>query len=199
MSETLGPLERFITALRRLPGIGPRSAERIAFHLLRSPQEEARALGEAVLELKTKIRRCESCANLSEAEQCGVCRDARRDQHVVCVVEEPKDVLAIEKTGSYRGVYHVLMGALSPLDGIGPESLTVEALLRRLQAQRVQEVIIATDADMEGEATAHYLVERLRPLGVRLTRIASGIPVGGNLEYADQATLARALEARRET
>lgn len=198
MSEALGPLERVVTALRKLPGIGPRSAERIAFHLLRSSQEDVRALGKAVLELKTKIRRCESCANLSDQALCAVCRDTRRDHQLVCVVEEPKDVLAIEKTGSYRGMYHVLMGVLSPLDGIGPESLTVDTLLRRLQQRQVQEIIIATDADMEGEATAHYLVEQLRPLGVRLTRIASGIPVGGNLEYADQATLTRALEARRD-
>jgi recombination protein RecR len=192
------PLQRLLEALERLPGIGPRSAERIAFHLLRAPREDAQRLAQAIADVKQRLRFCGVCFNLSEAERCAVCQDASRDPSVVCVVEEPKDVLAIEKTGSYRGLYHVLLGAIAPLDGIGPELLKIDELIRRLKEGLIEEVILATDADKDGETTAAYLSKLIRPTGLRLTRIASGIPVGSHLEYADQATLARALEGRRD-
>jgi len=192
------PLLRLLEALEKLPGIGPRSAERMAFYLLRASREEARQLAQAITDVKDHLRFCEVCFNLSEAERCRICQDASRDPAVLCVVEEPKDVLAIEKTGAFRGLYHVLLGAIAPLDGIGPELLKIDELLARLSDGAVQEVIIATDADKDGETTAAHLSRLLRPQGLRLTRIASGIPVGSHLEYADQATLARALEGRRE-
>jgi len=192
------PFIRLLEALEKLPGVGPRSAERIAFYLLRTSREEARELAQAITEVRDRLRFCDVCFNLSETPRCPVCQDAARDPSVLCVVEEPKDVLAIEKTGSYRGLYHVLLGAIAPLDGIGPELLKIDALMRRLSDNVVQEVIVATDADKDGETTAAYLSKLIRPLGLRLTRIASGIPVGSHLEYADQATLARALEGRRE-
>ena len=195
---TARPLERLLEALERLPGIGPRSAERIAFHLLRGPQEDARQLAQAILDVKTQIRFCAVCYNLSEAERCRICQDPGRDPSVVCVVEEPKDVLAIEKTTAFRGLYHVLLGAIAPLDGIGPELLKINELLQRLQDSQVQEVILATDPDKEGELTANYIVKQLKPRNLRVTRIASGLPVGSHLEYADQATLAKALEGRRD-
>ena len=191
------PLLRLLEALEKLPGVGPRSAERMAFYLLRTSREEARALAQAIADVKDHLRFCEICFNLSEAERCQICQDPSRDSLVLCVVEEPKDVLAIEKTGAYRGLYHVLLGAIAPLDGIGPELLKIDELLQRLTDGAVQEVIVATDADKDGEITAAYLSKLLRPLNVKLTRIASGIPVGSHLEYADQATLARALEGRR--
>ena len=192
------PLLRLLEALEKLPGIGPRSAERIAFYLLRNSREEARALAQAVADVKDRLGFCEACFNLSETPRCGICQDGSRDAAILCIVEEPKDVLAIEKTGAYRGLYHVLLGAIAPLDGIGPELLKIEELLRRLTDGAVEEVIVATDADKDGEATAAYLTKLIRPRGLRVTRIASGIPVGSHLEYADQATLARALEGRRE-
>ena len=192
------PLLRLLEALEKLPGIGPRSAERMAFYLLRASREEARHLAQAIADVKDRLRFCEVCFNLSEASRCPVCQDAARDPSVLCVVEEPKDVLAIEKTGTYRGLYHVLLGAIAPLDGIGPELLKIDELTARLSDGAIQEVILATDADKEGETTAAYLSKLLRPTGVKLTRLASGIPVGSHLEYADQATLARALEGRRE-
>ncbi len=191
------PLLRLLEALGRLPGIGPRSAERIAFYLLRLPKDEARALARAIVDVKEQVRFCEVCFNLSEQPRCRICQDPARDPSVICVVEEPKDVLAIEKTGAYRGLYHVLLGAIAPLDGLGPELLKIDELLRRLGDEGVQEVILATDADKDGETTATYLSKLLRPKGLMVTRIASGIPVGSHLEYADQATLARALEGRR--
>ncbi|MBI3321817.1 MAG: recombination protein RecR [Candidatus Omnitrophica bacterium] len=198
MTTYARPLLRLLEALEKLPGIGPRSAERMAFYLLRASREEARQLAQAVTDVKDHLRFCEVCFNLSEAERCRICQDASRDPAVLCVVEEPKDVLAIEKTGAYRGLYHVLLGAIAPLDGIGPELLKIDELVARLSDGAVQEVIIATDADKDGETTAAHLSRLLRPQGLKLTRIASGIPVGSHLEYADQATLARALEGRRE-
>ena len=198
MRTYASPLSRLLEALERLPGVGPRSAERMAFYLLRTPKEEARQLAQAIVDAKERLRFCDVCFNLSENGRCLVCEDPSRDASVVCVVEEPKDVLAIEKTGAYRGVYHVLLGAIAPLDGIGPELLKIDELLQRLGDGHVQEVILAMDADKDGETTAVYLTKLLRPHGVRITRIASGIPVGSHLEYADQATLAKALEGRRD-
>ena len=198
MSSHAKPLVRLLEALEKLPGIGPRSAERIAFHLLRGSKETARELAQSVVEIKERLGFCEVCFNLSETARCPVCQDPARDPSVLCIVEEPKDVLAIEKTGAFRGLYHVLLGAIAPLDGIGPELLKIEELMARLADGVVQEVIVATDADKDGEATAAHLAHLLRSRPMRLTRIASGIPVGSHLEYADQATLARALEGRRE-
>ncbi|MDP3721967.1 MAG: recombination mediator RecR [Candidatus Omnitrophota bacterium] len=193
------PLMRLLEALEKLPGVGPRSAERMAFYLLRTSRGEAQQLAQAILDAKDHLRFCSVCFNLSEAERCEICNDPARDPAVLCVVEEPKDVLAIEKTGAYRGLYHVLLGAIAPLDGIGPELLKIDELVRRLSSDGlIQEVILATDADKEGETTAAHLSKVLRPTGLRVSRIASGIPVGSHLEYADQATLARALEGRRE-
>ena len=192
------PLLRLLEALEKLPGVGPRSAERMAFYLLRTSREEARQLAQAIQDMKEQLRFCDVCFNLSEEPRCPICQDPSRDASLLCVVEEPKDVLSIEKTGAYRGLYHVLLGAIAPLDGIGPELLKIDELLRRVEEGLAQEVIIATDADKDGETTAAHLSKLLRPKAVRLTRIASGIPVGSHLEYADQATLTRALEGRRE-
>lgn len=192
------PLMQLLKCLEKLPGIGPRSAERMAFYLLRTSREETRQLAQAILDVKEHLRFCEVCFNLSEGSRCPICQDPTRDPALLCVVEEPKDVLAIEKTSTYRGLYHVLLGAIAPLDGIGPELLKIDELVGRLSDNMVQEVIVATDADKDGETTAAYLSKLIRPLGLKLTRIASGIPVGSHLEYADQATLAKALEGRRE-
>ena len=192
------PLMRLLEALETLPGVGPRSAERIGFYLLRTSREQAQRLAQAIVEAKDLLRFCEVCFNLSERPRCGVCQDPARDASLLCIVEEPKDVLAIEKTGAYRGLYHVLLGAIAPLDGLGPELLKIDELMTRLADGLIQEVIIATDADKDGEVTASYLSKLLRPLSVKLSRIASGIPVGSHLEYADAATLTRALEGRRE-
>ena len=192
------PLMRLLEALEKLPGVGPRSAERMAFHLLRTSREEAWQLSQAIADVKDRLRFCEVCFNLSEADRCEICQDASRDASILCIVEEPKDVLAIEKTGAFRGLYHVLLGAIAPLDGIGPELLKIGELMSRLAEGVIQEAIVATDADKDGETTSAYLSKLLRTRGVKLTRIASGIPVGSHLEYADQATLARALEGRRE-
>ena len=192
------PLMELLQALEKLPGVGPRSAERMAFYLLRTSKEEVRRFSQALIDVRERLRFCEVCFNLSEAPRCLVCHDPSRDPSVFCIVEEPKDVLAVEKTGVYRGLYHVLLGAIAPLDGIGPELLKIDELLRRLEEGVAQEVIIATDADKDGETTAAYLSKLLRPTRLKVTRIASGIPVGSHLEYADQATLARALEGRRE-
>jgi len=170
----------------------------MAFYLLRTNREEARQLAQAITDVKDHLRFCEVCFNLSESDRCQVCQDPARDPSLLCIVEEPKDVLALEKTGAYRGLYHVLLGAIAPLDGIGPELLKIDELMRRLSDETIQEVIVATDADKDGETTAAYLSKLIRPTGLRLTRIASGIPVGSHLEYADQATLAKALEGRRD-
>src|SRR6476469_8077650 len=197
------PIARLVQQLGKLPGIGEKTAARLAFHILRASPEDAAALAAAIAEVKQKIRFCSVCCDLTEADPCAVCRDARRDPGVVCVVAQPQDVVAIERTGGYRGRYHVLHGVLSPLDGIGPDDLRVTELVARCaggpgDADQVREAILATSPSVEGEATAVYLAKLLRPLGVRATRIATGVPIGGELVYADQVTLARAIDGRRE-
>ncbi len=191
-------MEKLISELTKLPGIGQKSAERLVLHILKSPKEDAKALSEAIIKLKETITFCKACYNLSEGDTCHICEDPGRDKTTILVVEQPNDILAIEKTGTYRGLYHVLLGAISPLDGIGPDELKIKELLRRIKSEKTKEVIIATDADTEGETTALYLTKLLKNQGVKTTRIAYGLPVGSHLEYADQATLARALEGRRE-
>jgi len=192
------PVQALIDELGRLPGIGPKSAQRIAFHLLKLPAEDANRLARAISEAKERVTFCERCFNVSEGPLCLMCSDDRRDPSVVCVVEDARDIVAVEKTGEFRGRYHVLLGAISPIDGIGPEQLKVRELLARLEPEGVREVILCTNPNIEGEATAMYLARLLKPLGLRVTRIASGLPVGGDLEYADELTLGRALEGRRE-
>jgi recombination protein RecR len=189
---------RLVEALQRLPGIGPKTAQRLTFHLLKQPAEAVRELADALVELKARTQHCSRCFDVTDEDPCRICADPRRDGSLLCVVEEPSDLLAMERTGEYRGRYHVLLGALSPLDGIGPDELKVRELLQRLEASQFGEVILATNPNVEGDATAIYLGKLLRPLGVRVTRIARGLPVGGDLEYADEVTLARALEGRRE-
>jgi len=191
-------LGRLIEALRRLPGIGPKTAQRLAFHLLKQPPEAVRELADALLDLKTRVLHCSRCFNITDEDPCRICADPARDGRLLCVVEEPNDLLALERTGEYRGRYHVLLGALSPLEGVGPDELKVRELLARLEAEGVREVILATNPNVEGDATAIYLAKLLRPLGVRVTRIARGLPVGGDLEYADEVTLTRALQGRQE-
>jgi recombination protein RecR len=193
-----GPVQDLIDELGRMPGVGPKSAQRIAFHLLKLPREDALRLARAITEVKDRVSFCERCFNVSEGPQCGICADERRDTHVVCVVEEPKDIVAVEKTHEFKGRYHVLQGAISPIEGIGPDQLRVKELLARLDPEGVTEVILCTNPNIEGEATAMYLARLLKPLGIKVTRIASGLPVGGDLEYADELTLGRALEGRRE-
>ncbi len=191
-------IARLLEELERLPGVGPKSAQRIAYHLLRADEESARRLADAIVEVKQTVRFCTRCFNLAEEDLCAVCADPRRDASAVCVVEGPRDVVAIERTGEFRGVYHVLQGAISPIDGIGPEQLRVRELIARIGEGGVEEVVVATNPNVEGETTAVYLAKLIKPLGVRVTRIASGLPVGGDLEFADEVTLGRALEARRE-
>ena len=198
MSAYAAPVQDLIDELGRLPGVGPKSAQRIAFHLLKVPNEEALRLADAIRVAKERVAFCARCFNVTESELCGVCRDDRRDATVLCVVEEPRDIVAVEKTGQFRGRYHVLQGAISPIEGIGPEQLRVAELLARLEPEGVAEVILCTNPNIEGEATAMYLGRLLGPLGLRVTRIASGLPVGGDLEYADELTLGRALEGRRD-
>ena len=190
-------VENLVAQLSRLPGIGTRTAQRLTFHLLRVPKEEAFALADAIREVKERIGFCCECGNLTEAELCAICSDARRDRSLVCVVEQPADLLSVERTHEYRGVYHVLGGALSPLDGVEPEHLRIDELVRRVERNGVEEVVLATNPNMTGEATAAYLADRLRDR-TRVTRLASGLPVGGDLEYADEVTLGRALTGRRE-
>jgi recombination protein RecR len=192
------PIARLIQQLAKLPGVGEKTAARLAFHILRAAPEDAAALASAIAEVRQKIRFCSVCCDLTEADPCGVCRDARRDASLVCVVAQPQDVIAIERAGGFRGRYHVLHGLLSPLDGVGPDDLRIAELVRRCGDGVVREAILATSPSVEGEATAVYLSKLLRPLGVRTTRIATGVPIGGELEYADQATLARAIDGRRE-
>ncbi len=187
-----------IEALSRLPGIGPKTASRLTYYLLRAPDEQVESLAQALRELKTRTRFCSICFNITEADPCPICSDEERDAGTICVVEEPLDVLAIERTREYRGRYHVLHGAISPVEGIGPENLRIKELLDRVRGQPVREVILATNPSLEGEATAMYLQRHLAPLGARVTRLARGLPVGGDLEYADEVTLLRALEGRRE-
>lgn len=191
-------LKRTIDELMKLPGIGRKTAQRLAFHLLKSQPEEARALAQAIVELKDKVRFCRECFNASEEEVCGICRDPRRDRSLICVVEEANDLLAIERTSEYRGLFHVLQGRLSPLDGIGPDDIRVRELMERLGRVEVREVIVATNPNAEGEATAVYLTRLIKPLGIRVTRIARGLPVGSDLEFSDEVTLARAIEGRLE-
>ena len=193
-----GPIQDLIDELSRLPGVGPKSAQRLAFHIVKQPPDDAKRLAEALIGAKEKISFCEECGNVAEGERCRICRDPGRDPEMLCVVEEPKDAATIEKAAVIRGRYHVLGGAISPLDGIGPEDLRVQELLDRVERQRVTEVIIATNPNLEGNATAMYVAALLKPLGVRVTRLASGLPVGGDLEYADEVTLSQALEGRRE-
>lgn len=190
-------LINLIDQLKKLPGIGPKSAERIAFHLLKSDPETISKLTSSITALKTKIRYCAQCFNLSEKELCEICNGAKRDKNIICVVENPKDIQAIEKARKYTGVYHVLLGKISPLDGIGPDHLKIKELLTRIEKQKPQEIIIATSSDVEGETTALYLAKRLKPAGVKITRIAYGIPVGSSLEFTDEITLMRSLEGRQ--
>ena len=199
-SSTLyaGPVQELIDELGRLPGVGPKSAQRIAYHLLKLPAEDALRLARSISEAKARITFCTRCFNIAEGDECELCLDAERDATVVCVVEEPRDIVAVEKTHEYKGRYHVLQGAISPIEGIGPEQLRVKELLTRIDAEGITEVIVCTNPNIEGEATAMYLARLLKPLGVKVTRIASGLPVGGDLEYADELTLGRALEGRRD-
>ena len=190
-------VENLVSQLTRLPGVGQRTAQRLAFHLLRVSKDEANALAAAIAEVKERVRFCRECGNLTEEETCDICRDARRDHTIVCVVEQPADLISLERTHEFRGLYHVLGGSLSPLDGVEPEHLRIDELLGRVERNGVQEVVLATNPNMNGEATAAYLADRLRGL-VRVTRLASGLPVGSDLEYADEVTLGRALSGRRE-
>jgi len=192
------PLSHLIRELARLPGIGEKTAARLAFHLLRAPESYAEELARAILEVKRKLKHCSTCFQLTEQDPCAICSDARRDPALICVIAQPQDLLAIERTGGFRGRYHVLHGVLSPLDGVGPDDLRIQPLLERLAGGEVREVIVATSPNVEGDATALYLAKLIKPLGVKVSRIASGVPIGGDLEYADGVTLNRALDGRRE-
>jgi recombination protein RecR len=192
------PVQELIDELGRLPGVGPKSAQRIAFHLLKLPRDDALRLAKSITEVKDRVAFCTRCFNIAEGDECTICADSKRDDTVLCVVEEPRDIVAVEKTGEFRGRYHVLQGAISPIEGIGPDQLRVKELLERLGREHIDEVILCTNPNIEGEATAMYLSRLLQPLGTTVTRIASGLPVGGDLEYADELTLGRALEGRRE-
>ena len=192
------PVQDLIDELGRLPGIGPKSAQRIAFHLLKLPKLDALRLAKAISEAKERVTFCDRCFNVAEGDECGICSDPRRDSKIVCVVEEPRDIVAVEKTQEFRGLYHVLQGAISPIEGIGPEQLRIRELLARIGSEGIEEIILCTNPNLEGEATAMYLGRLLKDLDLRVTRIASGLPVGGDLEYADELTLGRALEGRRE-
>jgi len=195
---TAPPLANLINELTKLPGIGGKSASRLAYHILKRPAGEAEALAQAILEVKSKIFRCSICNNMTDIEPCAICGDPRRDPSVICVVEEAFNIATIEQTRDFKGTFHVLLGALSPLKGIGPQDIDVEGLLKRVQGSLVREVIIATNPNVEGEATALYIAQQLRPFGAKTTRLAFGLPVGGDLEYADQVTMSKALEGRRE-
>jgi recombination protein RecR len=192
-----GAIQDLIDELGRLPGIGPKSAQRIAFHIIQSERVDVSRLADVLRTVKERVKFCTECGNISEEELCRICRDPRRQNATICVVEESKDVMAIEKTREFRGKYHVLGGAISPIDGIGPENLSIRELMIRLGNPEIQEVIIATDPNLEGEATASYLIRQIKPLGIKVSRLASGLPVGGDLEYADEVTLGRAFEGRR--
>jgi recombination protein RecR len=192
------PISELIDQLNKLPGIGPKSAQRLAFHILKASREDAQALAEAIFHLKDKVKFCPVCYNVTDEPLCEYCSDSRRDDSLICVVEEPRDIVAMERTGEFHGRYHVLGAAISPIDGIGPEDLRVKELLKRLEDGEVKEIIIATNPNIEGEATAMYLTKLIRPLDISVTRLASGLPVGGDLEYADEVTLGSALRGRRE-
>ncbi|MBL7199301.1 MAG: recombination protein RecR [Anaerolineae bacterium] len=198
MVATPEAVTRLVDEFSRLPGIGPKTASRLTYYLLRAPREQVQALGEAIVQLRERIVFCSRCFNITESDPCPVCLDERRERHVLCVVEEPLDVLAIERTGEYRGLYHVLHGAISPVEGVGPDELRIRELVARVAAEPIREVILATNPSLEGEATAMYVQRQLLRHGVRVTRLARGLPVGGDLEYADAVTLARALEGRQE-
>lgn len=192
-----GIIQELIDELGRLPGIGPKSAQRIAFHIIQSERVDVNRLSEVLRLVKERVKFCSQCFNIAEEELCRICRDVRRDDSLICIVEESKDVVAIERTREFRGKYHVLGGAISPIDGVGPEQLKIRELLTRLSDERIKEIIIATDPNLEGEATATYLARTIKPLGIKVSRLASGLPVGGDLEYADEVTLGRAFEGRR--
>jgi recombination protein RecR len=198
MAESTATLARLMAELERLPGIGARTAERLAFHLMNAPEDECRALAEAILQMRRQLVECSVCFNRTDADPCALCSDAGRERGLVCVVETPRDVARIEQTGLYRGLYHVLKGHLSPVDGVGPEDLTIAALVKRVQGGGVSEVILATNPTLEGDATALEIAGRLRPLGVRLTRLARGLPSGGTLEYVNRGVLSEALSGRQE-
>jgi recombination protein RecR len=198
MSDLAPPVAALIEEFSKLPGVGVKTAQRLTFFLLRSPADQARRLSEAIMRVKESIIYCSRCFNITEADPCLICSNTNRDQEMVCVVEEPLDVLALEKTGIYKGLYHVLHGALSPVEGIGPKDLRIEELLKRLQGSKIREVILATNPNFEGEYTASYLQKELKPFRVKVTGLARGLPIGGDLEYADEGTLSRALEGRRE-
>lgn len=193
-----GAVQDLIDELGRLPGVGPKSAQRIAFFLLDAERSDVQSLADALIAVKERVQHCETCGNVSEQEQCSICRDPRRDRTVICVVEESKDVMAIERTRAFRGLYHVLGGSINPIGGVGPDQLRIRELMTRLSDETVQEIVLATDPNLEGEATATYLARMLRTLGITVTRLASGLPVGGDLEYADEVTLGRAFSGRRE-
>ena len=192
-----GVIQELIDELGRLPGVGPKSAQRIAFYLLQADEDQAKRLAEVLTEVKERVRFCDQCGNVAEAELCNICRDPRRSKASICVVEESKDVQAIERTREFKGLYHVLGGAISPIEGIGPDNLRIKELVSRLADPQIKEIIIATDPNLEGEATATYLTRMLSPMGITISRLASGLPVGGDLEYADEITLGRAFEGRR--
>ncbi len=194
----IGSIQELVDELGRLPGIGPKSAQRIAFHILKIANEDAIRLANTIIQVKERTSLCTRCFNIGEGELCAICTDARRDSTLVCVVEDPRDIVAVERTREFRGTYHVLGGALNPIEGVGPDQLRVRELLTRIQAEGIGEVILCTNPNLEGEATAIYLARLLGPIGIKVTRIASGLPVGGDLEYADALTLGRALEGRRE-
>ena len=198
MRDYARPVEELIAELKKLPGIGSKSAQRLAFHIVRASSSEARGLAESILNVTDSIRYCSVCYNITDVDPCFYCTDPLRDRSLICVLEEPHNVIAVERTREYRGLYHVLLGVLSPLNGIGPDQLKIRALLERLKDGQVEEVIVATNPSVEGEATALYLSKLIKPLQVRVTRIAMGVPVGGDLEYADEITMARALEGRRD-
>jgi len=198
MKDYAGPVETLIEELRKLPGIGSKSAQRLAFFLIRTPKREAEKLAHAILAAKESIRHCSVCNNITDVDPCRYCSDPARDRTVLCILEEPHNILAIERTREYHGLYHVLLGAISPLQGVGPDQLEIPGLMKRLQEGQVKEVILATNPNIEGEATALYLSRLIKPLGVKVTRIATGVPVGGDLEYADHITVSRALEGRRD-
>lgn len=198
MTVYTGPLQNLIDELNRMPGVGPKSAQRIAFHLLKIPAEDAKRLAHAIIEAKDTVRWCTACFNVTDSELCRYCADDGRDRTQVCVVEEARDIVAIERSGAFKGRYHVLQGAISPIEGIGPDQLRVRELLQRLSDDAITELILATNPNVEGDATASYLARLLKPLGVRVTRLASGLPQGGDLEFADEVTLGHALEGRRE-
>ena len=191
-------MARLIEAFKRLPGIGPKTAQRLAYFIIKLPREEVEFMARSMLEAKQKITCCSLCGNLTEKQPCEICEDVRRSREVICVVQEPRDVLAMEKMGEYRGMYHVLQGAISPIDGMGPEDLKIKELLERVKDYQAKEIILATNPNVEGEATAMYVSRLMKSLGIKVTRIAHGLPVGGDLEYADEVTLARAMEGRRE-